>query len=94
MMEAIAKMISWAKIAVPILPVIYIDMYIGDYMKELYLINIQNNIQNQFPTSTSFYAFLISNIIIIAVYLFLSGISHMNDEEIKKVKANRIVTNE
>lgn len=86
MIKEMLKMLPWGKIAIPVLPVILLDVYLGDYLKDLYTINLNNGIYNQFPTSNTFETFLKLNIIAIITYLALSVFSHIAQEKYNYLK--------
>ena len=85
-MGKLEDFLPWGKITAPVLPVLFIDVYYGGFMKDIYIINVENGIQNQFPTSTSFFTFWILNVFMIAVYLSLSAYSHINKERFDSLK--------
>lgn len=85
-MEKLEEFLPWGKIAVPVLPVLFIDIYLGRFIKQIYIFNVNNNIQNQFPTSNTFCIFLSLNLFMIAVYLLLSAYSHINKERLDALK--------
>jgi hypothetical protein len=66
------KGLPWAKITAPMVPTIFALWYIGSWLMELHLANINNSITNGFPTTGAFWTYLISAIFMITVYLGLS----------------------
>lgn len=70
--KTIGKGMPWAKMTAPMLPVLIAIYFCGQVLLDLHKFNIQNNVIDAFPTSSAWWTFMVTNIIIIAVYLGLS----------------------
>lgn len=88
-MEKIIGSLPLTKIAAPVVPVLVIDIFLGKFIENIYTINVNNNIQNQFPTSKTFLAFLGINLFVIVVYLLLSVYSHICKERLDSLRLGK-----
>lgn len=86
MTENIIKKIPWWKITAPMFPLGVIDWLLSKFLYNIYKINVENGITDSFPTSRTFYIFMISNLLIILVYLVVSVFGLLLEEKIKKLK--------
>lgn len=88
-MKDIFCKLPYHKITAPMIPIVVVDIILGKFLLELHKVNVSNGVLDTFPTKSSFNTFLISNIIIMTVYLMLSVFSHIYSEKTKSLTARK-----
>ena len=71
----ILKMLPWAKVTAPMIPVIAVIVLTGKWLMDLYKFNVLNGLygaEGVFPDSLAFWTYEWSTIVTVVVYLGLS----------------------
>lgn len=77
------KLIPWAKLTAPMLPVIYCIYWVGRWLSDLYKFNVVQGMVGGFPAAIHMTCYLVAALLVCGAYLWLS-ISHVK-QNIKSI---------
>lgn len=72
----VVKLIPWAKITAPMVPVIFCIFYVGNWLLSLYKFNVLNHVVGGYPPPAHMAWFLVATLLVCGAYLWLS-VSHV-----------------